>query len=144
MNTNSLRKAAVLLRSLDSETATLMLGQLSLEEATAIRAAIRELGAIDPEEQADVVAEFRRVRPIATETGSSGVELSLSSAAEHGTVAEQEIAPTTPSSQRFEFLATAPTAALVPFLAREHANDRRCAFVSRSIAGRGRARGAAR
>jgi hypothetical protein len=55
---SNLRKAAVLIRSLDSDTAAVMLAQLSAEEAAKIRAAIREIGALDPEEQAAVAAEI--------------------------------------------------------------------------------------
>lgn len=117
-----LRRAAVLIRSLDSDTATLMLSQLSAEEAMAIRAAIRELGTVAPEEQADIAAEFRRTRP-ALKQAASGVELSLSSPDFADVVPEQEaVAIHSPSSaeRRFEFVAKASTNALVTFLGREH------------------------
>ncbi|HVT29159.1 MAG TPA: hypothetical protein VHE81_14180, partial [Lacipirellulaceae bacterium] len=58
----NLRKAAVFLRSLDTDTAAMMLGQLSADEAAAIRRAMRALGPVDAEEQADVVAELCRAR----------------------------------------------------------------------------------
>jgi flagellar motor switch protein FliG len=119
----NMRKAAVLLRSLDGETAALMLAQLSREEAASIRAAIHELGSIDPDEQADVVAEFQRTRPLAAEPTSRGVELSLSSAPVDDST-NQRWQPTetaTSKPARFEFLAGASTSALVRFLAREHA-----------------------
>lgn len=117
-----LRKAAVLIRSLDSDTAAIMLGQLSSEEATSIRAAIRALGPIDSEEQEDVLAEFRRTRPAVGSAASNGVELELSS---HLGVDEpslpgnfeQKVA----SAERFQFLASASTSVVVRFLAREHA-----------------------
>src|SRR5262245_2102824 len=75
---SNLRKAAVLLRSLDGETAAVMLAQLSPAEADSLRAAIRTIGAVDPEEQADVVSEFRRTRPTAAIGHNLGVELELS------------------------------------------------------------------
>ena len=59
----NLRKAAVLLRSLDTDTAAVMLGQLSAEEAATIRAAMRAVGQVETDEQADVAAELRGARP---------------------------------------------------------------------------------
>jgi flagellar motor switch protein FliG len=121
----NLRKAAVLLRSLDAETATVMLGQLSAEEAATIRAAMRAVGQVEANEQADVMAELRGARPEKQSTfGNNGVELALSSAfanerqhvASHGTV-ENTVA----TNKQFEFLESAPIHALVPHLAREHA-----------------------
>lgn len=118
---SNLRKAAVLIRSLDSDTATMMLGQLSPEEATAIRAAMRELGSLDPEEQADIAAEFRRTRP-AIDRAAEGVELSLSVPAIHDAPHEptHSIESGVSASRRFEFVAKASTSALVTFLGREH------------------------
>lgn len=119
-NGSNLRKAAVLLRSLDADTAAVMLAQLSAEEAASIRGAIRALGSIDPEEQADVLAEFRRVRPAATKSG--GVELAFSSSLLDSTRSAADEADSADGDiKRFEFLANAPTKALVPYLAREHA-----------------------
>jgi flagellar motor switch protein FliG len=115
----SLRKAAVLIRSLDSDTAATMLRQLSPEEMAKLRDAIRALGSIDPEEQADVAAEFRSARPIAAEPVNAGVELSITSAAA-STGAPASSPPGALPGKRFEFLESAPIDALVPYLAREH------------------------
>jgi flagellar motor switch protein FliG len=120
--TANLRKAAVFIRSLDGETASTMLGQLSPDEATALREAIRSLGAIDPEEQADVIAEFRRAKPLATQTASEGVELQLSAANAPSNVLAPTNAPLgSAQAKRFEFLERAPIEVLVPYLSREHA-----------------------
>src|SRR5262245_52355901 len=118
---SNLRKAAVLLRSLDSETAAVMLGQLSREEAGSLRAAVRELGAIDPEEQADVMAEFRSARPAIARRSARGVELEISQATIHNSDTIANEAAPRGTAKRFEFLANAPTSAVVPYLAREHA-----------------------
>src|SRR5437868_3208904 len=116
-----LRKAAVLLRSLDADTAAMMLAQLSAEEAAAIRAAMRALGAVEADEQADVVAELRRERP-ANATTFAGVELALSSSFGSDTYDQPgALQPANGRSKRFEFLQSAPISALVPYLAREHA-----------------------
>jgi len=119
----NLRKAAVLIRSLDPDTAAVMLGQLSQEEATAIRAAIRALGTIEEDEQAEIVAEFRRTRPAdGAMHKSGGVELELSSSvAEIEQAVGGSFAQPGPAGERFQFLANASTGALVRFLVREHA-----------------------
>jgi flagellar motor switch protein FliG len=116
----NLRKAAVLLRSLDAHTAATMLAQLSPEEAAEIRAAIRQLGPLDAADQAQVLAELQRGRPSPNEPALVGVELSLSS--DVITEPAAAIAPSAHiSAKRFEFLDEAPISALVPHLAREHA-----------------------
>lgn len=120
LNAN-LRKAAVFMRSLDAETAAKMLAQLSPDEAAALRDAVRAVGPLDPEEQADVVAEFRKARPIAAEPTANGVELTLTSAGDE--VHAAALAATVPAVvklKRFEFLEKAPIEALIPYLAREH------------------------
>jgi flagellar motor switch protein FliG len=120
--TANLRKAAVFIRSLDSETATTLLAQLSPGEAQALRAAIRSIGTLDPDEQADVIAEFRTARPLATQTASEGVELELSMTDANSRPYELVSAQfNTSAAKRFEFLERAPIDALVPYLAREHA-----------------------
>jgi flagellar motor switch protein FliG len=121
---SNLRKAAILLRSLDSDTSAVMLAQLSPAEAASLRSAIRELGAVDAEEAADVVAEFRRTRPAVTASNKRGVELELSApydSRHSGFPATTAAEPHTNSAKRFEFLAHAPVSSLVPYLAREHA-----------------------
>lgn len=114
---HNLRKAAVLLRSLDSDTAAVMLGRLSAEEAAKIRGAMRAVGQVATSEQADVMAELRGARPATTASGAGDVELTLSST--YSGESSREAVST--SAQRFEFLETAPTHALVLHLAREHA-----------------------
>src|SRR4051812_43592697 len=122
----NLRKAAVLLRSLDADTAAVMLGQLSAKEAATIRAAMRAVGQVAADEQADVVAELREARP-AKQKAFSGidVELTLSSSltdeSDYYHTATASLAGAVATSKRFEFLESSPIQALVPYLAREHA-----------------------
>jgi flagellar motor switch protein FliG len=121
----NLRKAAVLLRSLDVDTAAVMLGQLSAEEAATIHAAMRSVGHVATEEQADVMAELRGARPAKITSGAGDVELTLSSSysdesyVAHGAIPIGDNIAT--SSKRFEFLESAPTHALVLHLGREQA-----------------------
>ena len=123
----NMRKAAVLLRSLDADTAAVMLGQLSAEEAAAIRAAMRAVGQVETHEQADVMAELRGARPkkqFASHAGDVELALSSSFAADlsEDRVAEMNAANSpVATSKRFQFLESAPIHALVPHLAREHA-----------------------
>jgi flagellar motor switch protein FliG len=118
----NLRKAAVFVRSLDADTAATMLRQLSSDEAAAIREAIRRLGPLDANEQADILAELQRARPANCATEMGGVELDLSSSASDLEAASNIQNPTTAATgKRFEFLEDAPVNALVTCLAREHA-----------------------
>jgi flagellar motor switch protein FliG len=118
--TPNLRKAAVLIRSLDADSAASLLAQLSVEEAEALRAAAQSLGPIDPEERADVAAEFRRAAPIAAKPAADGVELRLTRPVEYEPSAASPLPSFATSAKRFEFLEDAPMDSLVPYLSREH------------------------
>jgi flagellar motor switch protein FliG len=113
----------VLIRSLDADSAAKLLAQLSPEEAAAVRAALRELGSLDPDEQADVVAEFRRTAPMIKEEVGVGVALELESST-HLEATDLPIClsdnQSASSRKRFEFLDRTPVEDLVPCLAREH------------------------
>lgn len=84
---NPLRHAAVFIRTLDADSAATMLSRLSADEAKRLRAAIRELGEVDPEERQRVAAEWDGSQAPGPEpttldlTAGEGVELDLSSAA---------------------------------------------------------------
>lgn len=55
---DGIRKTAILIESLDQPTAEVLFGQLSLELAAQVRAALLELGDVDPHEREQVLAEF--------------------------------------------------------------------------------------
>lgn len=116
----NLRKAAVLIRSLDADAAASLLAQLSVEDAEALRAAAQSIGPIDPEERADVAAEFRRAAPIAAKPAADGVELRLSRKTETDPIAAPPVRPAAAPAKPFEFLDDAPMNSLVPYLSREH------------------------
>ena len=59
----NLRKAAVLLRSLDADTAAMMLGRFRPKRPPPIRREIVNLGPLDEDEQANVMAELHRGSP---------------------------------------------------------------------------------
>jgi len=55
-----IRKAAILVTSLDQASADRVLDQMDAEQARQVRQAIMDLGPIDSQEQREIVAEFRR------------------------------------------------------------------------------------
>ena len=82
---NSLRQAAVFVRSLDADAAATMLARLSAGEAKALRSAIRELGEVRPEERRHVASELDKAHaePDEPPAGESvGVELDLTAGIE--------------------------------------------------------------
>jgi flagellar motor switch protein FliG len=117
--TANLRKAAILIRSVDVDTAAVLLAQLSPVEARSVREAIKALGAVDDEERADVVAEIRRTNTIAAENPRDGVELNFSANAADAEL--RRSSPSTAHTRPFDFLEHARIESLVPYLAREHA-----------------------
>jgi flagellar motor switch protein FliG len=64
---NTIRKAAILIASLDRATAEKLLSQMSREQAEAIIRAVSALGPIDPTEQEAVIDEFFRIGPMLPE-----------------------------------------------------------------------------
>ena len=59
----SLYKAAVLIASLDADTADLLLAQMPPEQADAVRNEVLQLDELDPREQQAVIDEFFRIGP---------------------------------------------------------------------------------
>lgn len=118
MSNTNLRKAAILIRTLDSDTAAGLLAQLTPAEAKEVRLAIQALGAVEDDERADVSAEFRRSNAVAAEGSHRGVELDFSTSVTANIETSYE---TRPAARPFEFLEHARVESLVPYLAREHA-----------------------
>ena len=58
MDTRSLRKAAILIDALDSQSADALLSQMGEEQAASVRRAVMELSDVDPQEQDDVIQAF--------------------------------------------------------------------------------------
>jgi flagellar motor switch protein FliG len=71
----NLRKAAVLVASLDPEPAEAILDQMSPDQAAAVRTAVETLGPLDPVEQNEVIEEFFRIGPLVPDREPSGIEL---------------------------------------------------------------------
>jgi flagellar motor switch protein FliG len=77
----NLRKAAILIATLDRQSADALLAHVSPRQAQRVRRAVVELGPIDSVEQDNVVAQFVRVGPLMPEGQPAGIELDDSLAA---------------------------------------------------------------
>lgn len=118
----SLRKAAILVASLEPEHAAAMLAQMSPAQAQALREAVDDLGEIDAVEQGDVIEEFFRIGPLVPDEDPAGIELDAPLPA---SMAERMARPSPPSegagaNAPFRFLHEAPPQKLAPYLEREH------------------------
>lgn len=116
-----LRKAAIFVASLDEVLAERMLADLSSDDAQAVRKAVARLDTIDPEEQSDIVAQFRRSTRLSAPRSTEGVELdtSLMARIEQHDTGAWETATVKPPAP-WEMLTEAETATLVDALSREH------------------------
>ncbi len=75
LDPDGIRKAAILVASLDRAAADHLLDRIDPAEAREIRQRTMELDAVDPEEQRQVIDEFFRVRPEVAEKHPPGIEL---------------------------------------------------------------------
>jgi flagellar motor switch protein FliG len=126
----NLRKAAILVASLDADNAAALLRQMSAGQAQLLQKAIERLGPIDPDEQAEVIEEFFRIGPLIPVKEPSGIELdgrlpkylSMPTHPEPAPRAEPQPDETRPAHglPPFRFLHEAPARSLAPFLEREH------------------------
>jgi flagellar motor switch protein FliG len=119
----NLRKAAVLVASLDADNARAILEQMAPAQAQSVRQAVECLGAVDPREQRQVIEEFFRIEPLVPRKQPSGIELDdrlpkrLSMSPARETESEK---PDRSGGAPFRFLHQASTKWLAPFLEREH------------------------
>jgi flagellar motor switch protein FliG len=70
-----IRKAAVLLASLDATAADALLERLGPQQATLVRQAMLDVGEIDAHERWRVIEEFRRIGPLLPAASPPGIEL---------------------------------------------------------------------
>ena len=106
--TENVRKAAVLVATLDAENAELLLAGLPPEQADQVRKLARDMDAIDPDEQQEVIVEFRRMRPLVPARHCAGIELDRETPAAR----IDSAAP----AERFGLLREIDTPSLVEFL----------------------------
>lgn len=120
---HNLRKAAVLVASLDGEHAAALLAQMTKSQAQSVRRAVERLGEVDADEQREVIEEFFRIGPLMPDKHPSGIELDdrlpahlCRSPAEVKGASKPASQATTP----LNFLDEASPQALAGFLEREH------------------------
>ncbi|MBL7040296.1 MAG: hypothetical protein ISR77_16785, partial [Pirellulaceae bacterium] len=119
---DNLRKAAILVKSLDARTAERLLGQMKPEEVAQVRKAIEQLGPVGADERERIISEFMHTGSAPVDPPSNGVEMDRSLAERIATF--QDPPPCVESrraeSSRFAFLQDASTDRVAEFLAREH------------------------
>lgn len=125
-----LRKAAILVNSLDAQTADRILEQMPEEQAAQVRRMMVELGDIDSSEQQQVIDEFfdhGSTRPAPDDAESlDGVELDpelarrLNQVSRPAPRAVEHDAKPYSGEPPFRFLCEAHAARITPFLAGEH------------------------
>jgi len=116
---SSLRKAAILLSTLDDPTAGALLDQMAPDQVDLVRQAMDELGVIEQVERDHVIDEFFRTGAFATSSDSPREVLRP---AQRGTksasLVEDELE--LGGSRPFHFLEETDSTELIPFLADEH------------------------
>lgn len=121
----TLRKAAILVASLDTRSADALLDEIEPEEAARVRRAVLELGEVDPVEQQQIMNDFLRRQPRAAQVDQAGVELDPSLAARLATPDAADAADPPNRSDgapagSFAFLQPLDPADLARVLAGEH------------------------
>src|SRR5690349_16044520 len=114
-----LRKAAILLASLDGEEAATLLRAMSPSQSQTVRRMLDQLGSVGEAERQEVIEDFFRAMSVAPVADVAGIELdapTTRSLALPGRVNGSQAETTTP----FRFLHEAAPRTLVPFLEREH------------------------
>ncbi len=120
MSQRNLRKAAILLASLDGAHAETLLRQMSPGQAYTLRQAVESLGEFDATEQEEVIEDFFRVGPLMPEADAAGIDLDAPSPQILAFATSDSPPETTAATTPFRFLHEAPPHKLVPFLEREH------------------------
>ena len=118
-----LRKAAILVDSLDGHLAQSLLRQLGPGAAEGVRQAARRLGAVDVAERERIVQEFLAVvvSPVAAPPDGVEMDESLLTHLARAAEPEEEPPPSAPAHPApFAFLQDVPTDALAACLAAEH------------------------
>lgn len=125
MTRHRLRKAAILIASLDAHSADALLDGMTPEAAAQVRNAVMELEDIDPAEQQQIIRDFVAHHPRSAATRAAAVELDPSLAERlqtHGAEPAAARPRGTPSggATPFGFLEQIDAADLAQVLAREH------------------------
>lgn len=120
---HNLRKAAVLVASLEPGDAEALLAQMTTGQAQSVRRALDRLGEVGADEQREVIDEFFRIGPLMPDKHPSGIELDDRLPAHLARSPEQAVpahAPAGRDTTPLNFLDDASPQALAGFLEREH------------------------
>jgi flagellar motor switch protein FliG len=125
MTRNTLRKAAILIASLDTHSADALLDEMAPEEAARVRNAVMELGDVDPQEQQQIMRDFVGHHPHVALPDEPAVELDPSLVEKlQARAARVEPDPPLPCAENrgtpFSFLDHIDAADLAQVLIREH------------------------
>jgi flagellar motor switch protein FliG len=116
----NLRRAAILVLSLDDATAETVLEQLPQEDAARVRRIMVDLQTVDSGEERQIIREFLRRRPAATDRGR-GVELLLGSASRAAAAGPMlPAASTSDANKPFRFLHATRGDKITSFISGEH------------------------
>jgi flagellar motor switch protein FliG len=123
LSNEGLRKAAILVASLDTAAADAVLDQLTPEQARQVREIVVEMDEVDQGEQRRVIDEFFQAGPQVPAKAAAGVELDgrlAWLASRGGPMEPQEVGDSaTPSGHPFRFLQETETEKLVRVLGSE-------------------------
>ncbi len=122
---STLRKAAILVSSLDAHSADALLDEMTPEDAARVRNAVMELGDVDPREQQQIMRDFVRHTPQRSRHTDPGVELDPALAERlqsqvTGSSPTGASAPSDAGAVPFSFLHRVETEELAHVLVREH------------------------
>ncbi|MCG8587581.1 MAG: hypothetical protein MI757_22975 [Pirellulales bacterium] len=117
-NPRKIRKAAILVASLDRDAADIVMNQMTPLEARLVRRAMVELGSPDPVEQNDVIEDFFRTAPRVHRDDLEGIEL-VDDVFPSKSTSRQKARDESKSAQPLGFLKDAAAESLAPLLERE-------------------------
>lgn len=122
MKDEKLRRVAILIASLDCQSADRLLDEMTPEEAARVRNAVMDLDEVDPREQQEIIEAFVRRTPALERGACDGVELDPSLAKKLGGAAPANAADVTAADEPrpFAFVESIGAAHLARVLAREH------------------------
>lgn len=120
-SSRTLRKAAILLASLDGDEAAALLRMMSASQSQSVRRMLDHLGLVDDAERQEVIDDFFRAMSLKPVADAAGIELDAPHVRSFrlpggGNPDAASLETTTP----FRFLHEAAPRKLVPFLEREH------------------------
>jgi flagellar motor switch protein FliG len=97
-NSAGLRKAAIVVSSLDADAADFLLDQLGPERAALVRQAVMAIDDFDVDEQRRVLDEFRRIGPMVPAKCPPGIELDSLEITPATRLRDQTSAPCSPTN----------------------------------------------